>query len=92
MMGFSSMLSGSPRRPVSAMDEEPDMSYQDSDMPSFLNMGQGQPAPPTYGQAFQAGFQRQRGGLGKKVLGGLSGYSGGGGFMGGIGDVAKFLI
>lgn len=65
------------------------------DYGSMLDLGGGgqqQLERPTYGQAFRAGYGQTQGGLGRKFLGGLSGYSGGGGFMGGLGNVAKFLI
>lgn len=93
-MQFGSMLNGSPRRPVS-MVEAPDLEGSGTapnGLPSFLNMGQEQPDRPTYGQAFRAGFDQTQGDMRRKLLGGLAGYAGGGGFGGAVGNVAKFLL
>lgn len=90
MMNFGSMLSAAPRRPVSL--DEPDMGQQEYGSMLDLGGGQQQAPPPTYGQAFRAGFGQTNGDIRKKLLGGLAGYSGGGGFLGGLGGVAKFMI
>lgn len=52
--------------------------------------GNPQPGRPSFLNAFQAGIQQNP--KKNKILAGLSGQAGSGGFMGGLGDVAKFLI
>lgn len=49
------------------------------------------PQRPSFLNSFQAGMQQRKPGQ-NPLLSGLSGYAGGGGVMGGIGSVAKFLL
>ena len=50
----------------------------------------GQPSRPSFFQAFQGGMQQNP--RKNKLLAGLAGQAGGGGFMGGLGSAAKFLL
>jgi len=72
-------------------DEEGIDMGQYGDMPSMLDAGQQQPGRPGARQMFLGGIKNGQPG-GNRLLQGLSGFSGSGGFMGGLGNVAKFLI
>lgn len=56
--------------------------------PQYQQQG---PQRPSFLNAFQAGVRQRKPGQ-SPLLSGLSGYAGGGGFMGGVGNVAKFLL
>jgi len=49
------------------------------------------PQRPSFLNSFQAGVQQRKSGQ-SPLLSGLSGMAGGGGFLGGVGNVAKFLL
>jgi hypothetical protein len=53
-------------------------------------MQQGQAQRPSFMQAFQAGMQQNP--KKNKLFAGLAGQAGGGGFVGGLGNVAKFFL
>lgn len=81
------------RRPGMGYPDENgiDMGQQDyGSMPSFLDAGQ--PSAPNRKQMFLGGIKNTQGSGANPVLRGLSGFSGSGGLMGGIGRVASFLI
>lgn len=69
----------------------PDMGYSLPDYGSGVQYQQQGPQRPSFLNAFQAGVKQRKPGQ-SLLLSGLSGYAGGGGVLGGIGDVAKFLI
>lgn len=64
--------------------------YGDGSMGSLLDAGQ--PSAPNAKQMFLGGIKNNQGKAGSLLLKGLSGFAGSGGFMGGLGNVASFLI
>lgn len=65
---------------------------QYGDLPSFLDAGQQQPGAPDMKQMFLGGIKNNQGRPGNRLMQGLSGFSGAGGFAGGVGKIASFLI
>lgn len=74
-----------------AYDDNQDFGFQMPDYGSGVQFQQQQPQRPSFLNAFQAGVKQKKPGQ-SPLLSGLSGYAGGGGFLGGLGDVAKFMI
>jgi len=77
---------------VGYYDDAPqmDMPYQGM-QPSFLN-SMAQPSAPNSRQMFLGGIRNNQNKPGNFLLKGLSGFDGSGGFMGGLGKAAHFLI
>ena len=87
-----SFLGMSMRKPGQGYQDENGIDMgQYGDMPSMLDAGQQQPNAPGARQMFLGGIKNGKAG-GNRLMQGLSGFSGSGGFIGGLGDVAKFLI
>lgn len=59
--------------------------------PTQLGQQSAGPQQPNFLNAFQAGVRQRKPGQ-NPILSGLSGYAGGGGMLGGLGSVAKFLL
>lgn len=76
------------------MDDYGGMLDLGSSMPQYgggPQYGQNRPDRLSFLNAFQAGVQQRKPGQ-SPLLSGLSGMSGGGGFLGGVGKVAGFLM
>ena len=77
-----------------AYDDYGGMLDMGSGMPDYgsgVQYPQQGPQRPSFLNAFQAGVKQRKPGQ-SPLLSGLSGYAGGGGFLGGLGNVAKFMI
>lgn len=71
-------------------DFSPNFSFVPQPDPMASYGGGGQPQRPSFMQAFMGGMKNNKGK--NPLLAGLSGQAGSGGFLGGLGDIAQFLI